>query len=353
MRLQVQDKPKLLTREEFRKQVFERQNNQCLSCTKPAVDAHHIFERRLWDDGGYYLNNGVALCEACHLQAEGTMLSVETIMSVLESHYPDSYTRIFPDHLEYGDYDKWGNYIMSSLTRTKGELFHDESVQKVLKEAGVTHLYSQYVKYPRTYHLPFSASEDQHDRMLPDCKNFEGKQVVVTEKMDGENTSGYHDGHIHTRSLEGRGFGTSGRAWVKSHLTLRIHNLPLNWRVCGENVSSVHSIHYDELESFFLMFSIWNDKNECLSWAETEEWAELLDFKTVKVLYKGPWNEGLIRNLYDLKKDGERSEGYVVRLADKFNYGKFRKSVAKYVRPDHVRSHTHWSRNIIANKLKK
>lgn len=36
------------------------------------------------------------------------------------------------------------------------------------------------------------------------------------------------------------------------------------------------------------------------------------------------------------------TEGYVVRLADVFPYGDFRTAVAKFVRPGHDRTRSHW-----------
>jgi len=32
----------LLNREEFKNQVFSRDNNKCVCCNSPVVDAHHI-----------------------------------------------------------------------------------------------------------------------------------------------------------------------------------------------------------------------------------------------------------------------------------------------------------------------
>ena len=43
-------------------------------CKKPAVDAHHLLERRLWPDGGYHLDNGVSLCAEHHLDQYPTGL---------------------------------------------------------------------------------------------------------------------------------------------------------------------------------------------------------------------------------------------------------------------------------------
>ena len=63
---------KLLTREEFKKQVFSKTNGKCCvpDCSCDAVDAHHIMDRKLWYDGGYYVSNGAALCSKHHLDAE-------------------------------------------------------------------------------------------------------------------------------------------------------------------------------------------------------------------------------------------------------------------------------------------
>jgi len=49
----------LLTRDEFREFVFKRDFKTCVMCSNPAVDAHHIIDRKQFIDGGYYLNNGV------------------------------------------------------------------------------------------------------------------------------------------------------------------------------------------------------------------------------------------------------------------------------------------------------
>ena len=69
----------LMTRDDFRNSVFERDNHLCVICGAPAVDAHHILERRLFPDGGYYIDNGASLCEFHHLEAESTRLSCDEI----------------------------------------------------------------------------------------------------------------------------------------------------------------------------------------------------------------------------------------------------------------------------------
>jgi hypothetical protein len=59
------------------------------------------------------------------------------------------------------------------------------------------------------------------------------------------------------------------------------HDIPLGWRVCGENVFAKHSIYYDKLPSYFLVFSIWDENNFSLNWEEVEGLCELLGFYTV------------------------------------------------------------------------
>ena len=79
-------KTDLLLRDEFREGVFARDGYKCVFCKKTAeqtpegkLDAHHIIERRLWNDGGYYLDNGATVCEEHHLLCEQTVYSVEDV----------------------------------------------------------------------------------------------------------------------------------------------------------------------------------------------------------------------------------------------------------------------------------
>jgi len=335
----------LLTRDEFRNKVFERDNHRCVICGATEsdtvkLDAHHIIERRLWLDGGYYVDNGATLCDkgedGCHMKTEITTLSVDDIRIAANIQKPIIPEDMYADHV----YDKWGNIILGNGTRTKGPLFGDESVQKVLsKHPNFESLFVDYVKYPRTYHLPWSLGITDDDRIMRDLSNFEGKRVIVTRKMDGENFTGYND-YSHARSVDGRHHYT--RDWAKNFWMQRSYELPKGWRVCAENLYAVHSIRYDDLDSYLMGFSIWNDKNECLSWDETVEWFQLLDIPSVPVLYDGIFDEEKIKSLYDVKEDYDNHEGYVMRTADGFNYGNFKNCVAKFVRPNHVQSQKHW-----------
>jgi hypothetical protein len=338
----------LLTRDEFREAVFARDHNRCVICGAAAADAHHIIERRLFPDGGYYLSNGVSLCDRgnrCHLKAEQTLISCEELREAA------GITRlIIPSHLEEGErYTKWGDLIMNDGRRAPGELFHEEPVQKVLGEAGLLDLYTPFIKYPRTPHLSWSHGRSAADFEIADLKNFEGKEVIVTAKIDGENTTLTRE-RMYARSPDGN-FHPS-QAWARSLHGQIAWELPERWRFCGENLFAVHSIEYQNLPTYFFLFSVWNEKNEALSWDETEEWAELLGVKTVPILYRGTWDEDKVKACFPHEVWGNEPEGYVVRLAERFPYSSFRNSVAKFVRSNHVQTDQHWkSKAVVPNKL--
>lgn len=225
------------------------------------------------------------------------------------------------------------------------------------------------VKYPRTFNLPWSGSESSDDVWWKDCSVLNGCEVVVTEKVDGEATTIYPDGHVHARSVDTDRHPS--RSWVKQLAGRMAYELPPGHRLCGENLYAYHSVFYTDLPSYFLAFGIYDADNNCLSWADTELFCELLKVETVPVIYKGVWDERLVRDLWTGKgafptfeasvldpkfPDDFKpcvAEGYVVRLADAFPYADFSRCVAKYVRENHVRTTEHWmERRPVPNLLR-
>ena len=267
---------------------------------------------------------------------------------------------------------------------------------------------STYVKYPKTFHIPTSPNLQNDDRRIDSMDNFIGKRVIVSIKCDGENTNFYRD-HIHARSVDSKDH--LSRHWVKGFHAGIKRDIPEGWRICGENCYALHSIYYNKLPSYFLAFGIYDENNVCLSWDETKEFCELLDIHTVPVIYDGIYDAEKIQQAYDdnfvlggwqpkedidyfdvvygeyqdklleveptwhgltghgfdnfrdliakgYDKDIEKfanpiEEGYVIRLAQKFDYNDFQKSCAKFVRRGHVHCSDHWmSEPVIPNKLK-
>jgi hypothetical protein len=338
----------LLSREAFREGTLARDRHRCVFCSETKnIVAHHILERRLWSDGGYYLANGASVCEPHHMECERTVISVEDVRAACGITKP-----IIPDHL-YDDeiYDKWGNNILGNGMRLRGELFFDESVQKVLGQGGVLNLFTNRVKFPRTYHLPWSLGINDDDRVMTDLSRFIGKRVIVHEKMDGENTTMYSD-YLHARSIDGRSH--SSRDWVKGLWGRVAHDIPQDWRVIAENMYAKHSIAYDSLPSYALGFQVWNEKNVCLAWDDTADWLDMLEIERCPKIYDGLYDEKIIRGLYNEKTDWETREGYVMRVAEAFSYRDYRHCVGKFVRKGHVQTTKHWmhGQRIEVNGLK-
>lgn len=203
------------------------------------------------------------------------------------------------------------------------------------------------IKYPSTPHLPWSLGLQNNDRLILHLDAFQGQEVVVTEKLDGENTSLYQD-DLHARSLDTRPHPS--RTWVKAERGRIAHEIPVGWRFCGENVYAVHSLRYEDLAGYFYLFSVWDDRNMSLAWDEVLDWAQRLQLPTPRELYRGLWDE---EALQAIQIDLERMEGYVVRVTGEISYQEFPLKLAKWVRPNHVQTDQHWlSKPVEANGLK-
>lgn len=319
-----------MTRDEFRQAVMARSFYRCVFCNDWATAAHHIMDRALFPDGGYDLDNGAALCDRHHWQAEDTSLSVATIRAAA------GITRVvLPPGFGPGTYDKWGNPILSSGQRLRGPLWPDEKVQKLL--AGYD--FTTQAKYPRTPHMPDSPGASRDDLILPDLKHFVGKQIVKTKKMDGENTTLTRMG-VYARSLDSRHH--SSRSWLKQ-LWGQIHNdIPPGWRICGENLYARHSIAYDNLPTYFMVFAIYDEFNRAANWFDTCTFSALLNLETVPEIGRPEFFDEA--EVYRAAKETIRAgdEGIVIRTLAGYHYVNHYFSQAKFVRAGHVQTDEHW-----------
>ena len=130
---------KILTRDTFRRLILTRNNGNCVvpECALPAVDAHHILNRRLFKQpeefGGYFVENGAGLCSHHHMAAEFTIISTRDLYLFCGINEP-----CIPAHLsKENEYDTWGNVVVNEYSRVKGELFDDEGCQKALRAGSV------------------------------------------------------------------------------------------------------------------------------------------------------------------------------------------------------------------------
>ena len=121
---------KLLTREQFRDLSFKRDKFTCIFCSNTKISCHHIIERKLFPNGGYYLDNGASVCDEHHWACEKTEISIDDVRKacgITNIILPEGFdpTKI---------YDKWGNIILPNGKREPGHLFFEENVQKILKD---------------------------------------------------------------------------------------------------------------------------------------------------------------------------------------------------------------------------
>lgn len=204
-------------------------------------------------------------------------------------------------------------------------------------------------KYKRTYHLPWSLGTTNDDKISKDVSNIIGVRIIITEKLDGENTGMVNDG-VYARSHS---------TFTKSPWSVGVRslhdnkvrgNLEDNVYLFGENMEGIHSIEYTELDSYFYLFGVRKDEIY-LSWDLVEEYSFLLDIPTVPVLFDGVVEsvEELIKIVNNLvesdSKFGGDIEGIVVRTFEEFHGDDFHKNVLKWVREDHVKTDEHWTRN--------
>jgi hypothetical protein len=201
-----------------------------------------------------------------------------------------------------------------------------------------------FTKYPRTPHLPWSPGKTKDDAVITTLEHLEQNPTIVTVKMDGENTTLYRNG-LHARSLDYSPHPS--RDWLRNLHAKIAHEIPVGWRICGENLYAKHAIHYTRLRNYFQVFSVWNEKNECLSWAETLEWCGLLELRCVLPLNWRSPGELTEKNVLppyagaNMLEEGDECEGYVIRVKGQFHYDNFSTHVAKYVRADHVDKTVH------------
>lgn len=195
--------------------------------------------------------------------------------------------------------------------------------------------------YPRTPHLPESpgaTSDDKHATKSTLAYLASGVPLTVTEKLDGGNISLYRD------AFHGRSKDSGTHLWdtyAKQIWSQMRFDIPEGWRISCESMYARRSVAYENLESPLYIIGIWNEKNNLISWEDTQEWAELLSLPTVPTLYEGTdFKEAT--SVWGKNFDSDTSEGFVVRDAGEIPYKKFGHHIAKYVRANHVRTAADW-----------
>jgi len=219
-------------------------------------------------------------------------------------------------------------------------------------------------KYPSTPHWPWSQTVHKDDRYHQDPIAFVGREVVITEKLDGGNTCLY-GGEVYARST-GQPSHHGWMGMVRKHHAWKTVDARPDMVFYGEDLFGIHSIEYDAMredETFRLFAARYiNPKYMEGGWFADhdllEKIAAELGVITVPTLFKGTfdsvediteWFEAHIDQPSTL---GGECEGFVIKrntpiIADQFSH-----YVAKYVRANHVQTDEHWTRNWQQCRLK-
>jgi len=244
-------------------------------------------------------------------------------------------------------------------------------------------------KYCRSLHAKISLGTTSDDRFMPDgyVKSFAQKDgLVLTEKLDGQNNC----------------FSKRG-VFARSHASPTQHpwDKPMRERwnlikndlneleIFGENMYGIHSIAYNNLESYFYVFAV-REGDRWLSWEEVKFYAAMLDFPVVpeieitknlsdvfeenkdENIVLGEWltanlgmnweqsveTSGLLGG-FDPKTGNPCSEGFVIRNKDAYftNNGDLPvegnefDNLFKLVRASHVKTDEHWTKTWQPAKL--
>lgn len=226
------------------------------------------------------------------------------------------------------------------------------------------------MKYPRSMHSVLSQGTTSDDRIVPvDYWNhfldaMARTSIVVTEKLDGQNTCLKEDG-VFARSH----VAPSEHPWDRPiwQLWESIRHELKGLEVFGESMYGIHSIEYSKLRSFYYIFAV-RINDQWLRWDEVQMVADVLNLPTVPVLYEGrdldedegsfysrilgrPWyewveSEGSLGGSCDGKP---ACEGLVVRTHSPQNFPMPEEYRAlpwllKLVRKKHVKTDVHWTK---------
>jgi hypothetical protein len=203
-----------------------------------------------------------------------------------------------------------------------------------------------------------SVHRDDHYHREPDF--FVGKDVVITEKLDGAITQ-FAAGKVYARSS----IAPTSQPWfsyVKSVTLPKLYHIKHNLQIIGEDLYGVHSIEYDALPDSFFMFHVLERAEENIGtentdgdvfvpWGVVELFAREWDLQTVPVLFQGQFNsvdeitKWFFDHIGEPSEYGPTREGFVMRIANAFPFSEFGRNTCKFVRANHVQTDEHWTKH--------
>ena len=223
----------------------------------------------------------------------------------------------------------------------------------------MNHPPSKFFRFPHTPHAVWLGDGvPRDDKVLSpaEAKALLAGDVVVEEKLDGANL-GLSVGPVGELRMQNRGqyleVPYSGQfeklnSWVSPHADDLVTALGENLILFGEWCAARHSVAYERLPSWFLVFDVY-DCSEGRFWstARRNALARGLDLSVVPALFHGHTTLAGLKNLIQSEPSRFRSgplEGVVMRRES----AEWLESRAKLVRPDFTQAiGEHWRRRKI------
>lgn len=178
--------------------------------------------------------------------------------------------------------------------------------------------------YEKTFHLENVAKRSLTKDEVAQLFNGE---VIIEEKMDGANTGiirhkkGFH--------LQKRGslVGQSEHAqfgrfhnWASYQNYEKLMKLPVGVTVYGEWLYAVHSVFYDKLPDYFLVFDVWQNE-KYLPYDERIKFCEEYGFHSVPLIARGHFTKETAEKLMpNESRYGSFAEGMVIKRYTKKTY---------------------------------
>jgi hypothetical protein len=218
-------------------------------------------------------------------------------------------------------------------------------------------------KFPSTPHLLWlGGGSVRDDKVLThvEMEAFLSGPVVVEEKIDGANLGISFDqtGKMRLQNrgnwLEGKlsGQWESLRGWAAKRLTVLRSVLPENHIVFGEWCYATHSVHYNDLPDWFLLFDVYDTVAEKFwNGARRNELAAAAGLAVVPQIAQGRFTLDQVRLMLDGKSafSNEPIEGIYFRR----EHGNWLTARAKLVGPGFTQAIAeHWSKKqLLRNRL--
>jgi len=225
---------------------------------------------------------------------------------------------------------------------------------------------SEFFRFPHTPHLGWLGSVPPRDDKVLSKAELDAllsHEVVVEEKLDGANLgiSVGSDGNLRVQNrgqyLEPPYQGQFARLekWLQQHEDSLFDALGEDLIAFGEWCGARHSLDYSELPDWWLLFDIYDRKNQSFwSTVRRNAWASNYGFTSVPILYCGRATYASLKVVVNTSESRFRTggiEGVVIRSENDSTI----LVRAKLVRPDFLQAiDSHWrSRTLEWNHLGK